>query len=252
MLTLQRVAQCRNIDHRAARGVDQQRARLHQRQLFRPHHVFGGRIFRHVQADHVAHIQQIREMLHLRRVTQRQLAFDIVEKHVHAEGFRQNTELRTDVAVTDNPELFTTRFERARSQLIPHAAVRFSVSFRNAAKEQQQLANHQLRHGTGVRERRVKDRDTAFGGGIQINLVGADAETANRHQLFRRSNNVFSQLGTGSQANEMGITDGRFQLFSVQRAFVKFDVGVACCAKAIERFLVHAFNQQEFNLVFLQ
>ena len=114
--------------------------------------------------------------------------------------------------------------------------MRFGVSLRNAAKQQQQLANYQLRHGTGVRERRVKDRDTAFCGGIQINLVGADAETANRHQLFRRSNNVFSQLGTGSQANEMGITDGRFQLFGIERAFVKFDVGVTCRTKAIDCF----------------
>ena len=37
-------------------------------------------------------------------------AFDIVEKHVHAQRFRQNTELRTDVAVADNPQFFTTRF----------------------------------------------------------------------------------------------------------------------------------------------
>ncbi|SAE31445.1 Uncharacterised protein [Enterobacter hormaechei] len=74
-------------------------------------------------------------MLHLRRVTQRQFVFDIVEKHVHAKGFRQNTELRTDVAVTNNPEFFTTRFVGARGQFIPHAAVRFGVSFRNTAKE---------------------------------------------------------------------------------------------------------------------
>ena len=50
----------------------------------------------------------------------------------------------------------------------------------------------------------------------------------------------------------MGITDGRFQLFAIQRAFMKFDIGVARCAKAVHRFLVHTFNQQKFNLVFFQ
>ena len=50
----------------------------------------------------------------------------------------------------------------------------------------------------------------------------------------------------------MGITDGRFQLFTIQRAFMKFDIGVARCAEAVHRFLVHTFNQQKFNLVFFQ
>ena len=59
-------------------------------------------------------------------------------------------------------------------------------------------------------------------------------------------------MSTGTQADEMGITDGRFQLFAIQRAFMKFDIGVARCAKAVHRFLVHTFNQQKFNLVFFQ
>ncbi len=50
----------------------------------------------------------------------------------------------------------------------------------------------------------------------------------------------------------MGITDRRFQLFSIERAFVKFDVGVTCRTKVIDCFLMHAFNEQKFNLVFFQ
>ena len=84
------------------------------------------------------------------------------------------------------------------------------------------------------------------------NKISTDAEAADSHQLFRRGNNVFSQMSTGSQANEVGITDGRFQLFGIERAFVKFDVGVTCRTKAIDCFLMHALDQQEFNLVFLQ
>ncbi|MNE80753.1 hypothetical protein D3C80_1773530 [compost metagenome] len=81
-------------------------------------------------------------MLHLGRVAQRQFVFDIVEEDIHAEGFGQNTQLRTDMAVADNPQLFTARFERAGRQLVPHTAVGFGVCLRNTAQQEQQLANH--------------------------------------------------------------------------------------------------------------
>ncbi|MFP1528405.1 hypothetical protein ACLB1R_20825 [Escherichia coli] len=34
-------------------------------------------------------------------------------------------------------------------------------------------------------------------------------------------------------------------MFIIQRAFVKFDVGVTSCTKAFQRLLVHAFYQQK-------
>ncbi|MNS40218.1 hypothetical protein D3C72_725250 [compost metagenome] len=95
-----------------------------------------------MQTHHIAHVEQIGQMLNLGRIPQRQFVFDIVEKDVHPERFRQNTELRTDMAVADDPQLFTTRFKRARGQFVPHAAVGFGVGFRNAAQQEQQLANH--------------------------------------------------------------------------------------------------------------
>ncbi|MOA47854.1 hypothetical protein D3C78_1705280 [compost metagenome] len=52
-------------------------------------------------------------MLNLSGIAQRQFVFDIVEEHIHTQGFGKNTELRTDVAVTNDPELFATRFIRA-------------------------------------------------------------------------------------------------------------------------------------------
>lgn len=80
-------------------------APLHQRQLFRPHHVLGGRRFRHVQRHHVAHIEQIGQMAHLLRVAQRQLVLDIVEEHLHAQPFGQNAQLGANVAVADDAQL---------------------------------------------------------------------------------------------------------------------------------------------------
>lgn len=45
---------------------------------------------------------------------------------------------------------------------------------------------------------------------IQINLVCSDTETANSDQFFCGVDHVFSQMGTGSQADEVGIADGFF------------------------------------------
>ena len=103
-----------------------------------------------MQTDHIAHIQQVGEVLDLGSVAQRQFAFDIIEIDVHPQRFSQNTQLRTDVPVTDDPQFFATRFKTAYRQLVPHAAVRFRVSFRYAAQHQQQFANDQLGNGAGI------------------------------------------------------------------------------------------------------
>ena len=191
-------------------------------------------------------------MLYLGGVTQREFVFNIIEIDVHPQRFRQNAQLGTNVAVTNNPQFFATRFKRAGSQFVPHATVRLSVRFRHAAQQQQQFANYQFGNGAGVREWCVKHGDPAFCRRTQINLIGANTEATNRDQFLCGVNHLFSQMSTGSQANKMGITDGLFQLFSVQSAFVKLDVGVTCRTKAFQCFLMHTFNQQKLNLFFLQ
>ncbi len=76
-------------------------------------------------------------MLYLSGVAERQFVFNIIEEDVHSQRFRQNAKLGTDVAVTDDAQLFTTRFEAADRLLVPHPAVRFGVGFRHAAQHQQ-------------------------------------------------------------------------------------------------------------------
>ena len=68
-------------------------------------------------------------MLHLRGVAEREFIFNIIEINMHPQRFRQNAQLSTNVAVADDPQFFATRFKRAGSQFIPHAAVCFGVRF---------------------------------------------------------------------------------------------------------------------------
>ncbi|MNM12347.1 hypothetical protein D3C81_225200 [compost metagenome] len=215
MFAGQYIAQRRDIHHGAARGVDQNRTRLHQRQLFCTHHVLGRRGFRHVQRHHVAHIEQIGQVSYLLGITQRQLVLDVVEKHLHAQAFGQDTQLGADMAVADNPQSLAARFERADGQFLPLATVCLGVGGRNAAQHQQQLAQHHFGYGSGIGERRVKHRNAAFGRRFQINLVSADTETTHRHQFFCGSENFFGQMRTRSDADEVSIADGCLKRFGV-------------------------------------
>ncbi len=89
------------------------------------------------------------------------------------------------------------------------------VGGRNAAQHQQQLAQHHFGHGSGIGEGGVEDRNTAFGRRFQINLVGADAEAAHRHQFFCGGEHLFGQMRTRSDADEVCIADGCLQRFGV-------------------------------------
>ena len=81
---------------------------------------------------------------------------------MHPQRFGQNTQLRADMTIADNTQLFAARFKAADRQLVPHAAVRFGICRRYAAEHKQQFADHQFSNGTGIGERGVKHRDTAF------------------------------------------------------------------------------------------
>ncbi|MNH32356.1 hypothetical protein D3C79_927930 [compost metagenome] len=120
-----------------------------------------------------------------------------------------------DMAVANNPQLLAARFKRADGQLLPFATVRFGVGGRNAAQHQQQFAQHHFSHGSGIRERCVKHRDAAFGRRLQINLVSANTETANRHQLLCGSENFFGQICARSDTDEVSIANRCLKRFGV-------------------------------------
>ena len=91
-----------DIHHRAARRVDQARALLHAGERRRVDHVVRLRRLRHVQVTTSDDFEQLLERRHLPRVAQRELHFDVVEHHLHAERLRQHADLRADVPVADD------------------------------------------------------------------------------------------------------------------------------------------------------
>ena len=114
MLGSQRLRQRVDIHHRSARSIDQLRALLHPRELRRADHASRLRSFRHVQGDHVGGFEQRLERWHGPGIAQRQLGFDVVEQHLHSQRFRQQPDLRADVAIADDAEAFAAHFAAIR------------------------------------------------------------------------------------------------------------------------------------------
>ena len=122
------------------------------------------------------------------------------------------------------------------------------VLFRDAAQQQDQLAQHQFGHGAGVGIGGVEDGDTLFHGGLELDLVGADAEAADGDQLVGRFQHFLGDLGARADADEVGVLDLLDQGVFVQGRLQVLDVGVTVGLEHVQGVLVHAFQQQETDL----
>jgi hypothetical protein len=202
-----------------------------------------------VQAQHVGGLQQFVQRSHLPRVAQRQLGLDVVEQHPHAQLFGQHADLRADVPVADDAQRLAAHLEGAGGALAPAAAVQQRVLLRDAAHQHHDLGQHQFGHAAGVGERRVEDGTAAPHRGLQVDLVGADAERTDGHQLGRGFQHRFGQLRARADAEEMRVGHGLRQRFTGQRLGVRHDVRVAVLPQHVQCGFVDAFEQHELQFV---
>ena len=110
------------------------------------------------------------------------------------------------------------------------------------------LADHQLGDAAGVAERRVEHRDAAPARGRQIDLVGADAEAADRHQLVRLAQHLVRKLGARADAEHVDARQPLDQVLFVQRLGQAGDVGVAVIGQIGDGVIVNALKQKDRDL----
>jgi len=252
VLVLDRLGQRVEFDHGAAGGVDQDAALLDRADFALADHPLGGRQFRHVQGDDVALAEQVVQVADLRGVAQRQLGHHVVEADLHAERFGEYRELGADRAVADDAELLAADLEGVRRALDPAAAVAGSVLLGDAAQQQDGFGEHQFGHRASVRVGRVEHCDTALAGGVQVDLVGADAEAADRHQFLRAIEDFFGQLGARADADEVGVSDLALQFVAGERRLDEFDVAVTSRLQGVHGILVDAFEKKELDLALVE
>lgn len=67
------------------------------------------------------------------------------------------------------------------------------------------LANDQLGNTAGVAERRVEDSNTLFGGILEVDLVGTNAEATDHNQVLSLLEDPRGELGLGTDTNHMNV-----------------------------------------------
>ena len=109
----------------------------------------------------------------------------------------------------------------------------FGALVRDAAQQQDGLADHELGHAARVGERRVEDRDTATRRGIQVHLVGANAKAAHCDEAARCFEDAGVELAPRADAEHMDVTNGFEELFSRQCLRKARDVLVASASEVL-------------------
>ena len=88
-------------------------------------------------------------------------------------------------------------------RLVPDALVHPLGLLRQPARQRDDLGDHQLDDAAGVGVRRVEDRDAALGGRVEVDLVGADAEAADRDQVLGRVEHPRRDVGVGADPEQL-------------------------------------------------
>ena len=175
---LERLGERRLVDQTAARGVDEDRGRLHLLELFRPDHVLGLGRERHVQGDDVALAQDGVE------IDQAGLREDVEGQHLHAERLGALADRLAERAVADDAERragdVADRMgqEAELARLVPHPVPRVLDVGEQVAPEREDERDDMLRHGVeGV----VADIDDGDAVRLAIGLVD-DVGAGRRHR----------------------------------------------------------------------
>ncbi|MNM94598.1 hypothetical protein D3C81_1070080 [compost metagenome] len=245
----QRSIQRIDVDHGTARSIDQVRARAHLRQLGAADHPLCGRRLWHVQGDDVGARKQVIQAGRGTSIAQRQLGFHVVEDHLHAQRFGQYAHLGADMPVADDAQHLAAHLMAAAGRLRPAAAMAFGVLLRDATGQHDRFGDHQLGDAAGIGVGRVEYRNAGQLGRIQIDLVGADAEAADRNQALGLGQHLGAELGARTDADDVRFGDPRLQFVLGQRLGVRLDLAVAGGAEHLHGGLADPLQQQYADIL---
>ena len=178
----------------------------------------------HVDAHHVGLGEQLVEGADPPGVAVREPVGGVVEDHPQAHGLGEVGQLGADVAVADDAQRAAAHLVAALRRLVPHAVVHALGLLGQPARQHDDLGDHQLDDAAGVGVRRVEDRDAALGRGGQVDLVGADAEAADRQQVRRVLEHARGDRGVGADPQQVHPVQGGDQLVLAQRAGAELDL----------------------------
>src|SRR5438046_1877212 len=209
----ERLIERRLIDDRAAAGVDQDRARLHQGERLLAHHPTRPVGEWHVQAHDVRGAQQLLEedepdAERVLRVLGEPHDVVVLDVHVEAEGAAGH--LLADVAESHDPERLPRELGEARRREVTDPPL--------AGDDVVVLPDELLRHGQHERERVlgdgdrvgsavVADGDPRLSGRLDVDPVVAGADGLAELELRRRAVEVRPEARAGEADEVLGVVD---------------------------------------------
>ena len=202
-----------------------------------------------MQADDVALRQQLMQARGRLGVAVAKLVGVIVEDHPHAQRFREVGELRADIAVADDAERLAPHLVAVVGRLVPTPLMGGVGARHDPAQQHDDLADHQFCHAARVGERRVEHRNPAPARGVEVHLVGADAETSDRDQPVRGVENIRGDLRARADAEQMHALDGLPERIALERLGQARHVGIAGSLDQLHGAVVDAFEEQDPDLV---
>ena len=122
------------------------------------------------------------------------------------------------------------------------------VLLRHPAQEQDHLPDHQLGDAPRVGVGGVEHRHAALFGGLEVDLIGADAEGADGHQLAGLGERRGGQLGARADADEVGVANRLGERLAAERGLETANLGVAVVAEDLLGARMHALEQHDLQL----
>ncbi len=187
---LERADQRRLVDDAAARGVDQQRTRLHRAQFRFADQPLGRRRQRAVQCQGVGFAQHLLEIGVAG--ARRRHALVLGAQHAHAEGTGEAGDAAAQAAAADDAERGAVEVaDRVVEQaelvrLLPAPGLHRGTPGDQVARQREQQRKDVLGHGVLGIAAHVGDDDAALAAGVEVDDVGAGRGHCDHFQVRQR------------------------------------------------------------------
>ena len=186
------------VDDAAARGVHEPGTLLHHRELVLPDQPPRVRGAREVDRDEVGlHQERLERRHHVYAQLLGSLAGDVrVERdHAHPEGLGPRGDERPDPAEPDQAEGLARELHALPPILVPTSGVELAVRLGDVPSLREEQRHRVLRRADRVRLRRVHDHHATARGGLDVDVVDADAGTRHHLQVGRGVEDLSGHAG---------------------------------------------------------
>ncbi len=213
----ERLAQCRLVHQPAARAIDDAHALLHFRERRGVDDVARLVGERRVQRDEIGTLEQFVEP-HLFDAQIRRPALGqkrIIGDHLHLQPKRALGDDRADIAAADDAQRLGENLHTHEPVLFPLAGARGGIGFGDLPRQRQHQRDRVLGGGDGIAERRVHDDDAARGRRRYVDIIDADAGTADDFQALGIFQDFRRHLGGRTDGEAVVIADRGGEFFLV-------------------------------------